>query len=42
MVLGNERIVLHHRADLRQVRIDPLGRLSLADLSFTRTAEVPR
>ncbi len=42
MVLGQERIVLHHRADLRQLRLDALGRLSLADLSFTRTAEVPR
>lgn len=39
MVLGHERLVLHHRADLRQLRIDPLGRLSLADLSFARAPE---
>lgn len=39
MVLGNERLVLHHRADLRQLRVDTLGRLSLADLSFARPPE---
>ena len=40
MVLGHERIVLHHRADLVGLSIDPLGRLSLADTSLARP-EVP-
>lgn len=39
MVLGHERIVLHHRADLRGLRIDPLGRLTLGDTSFARREE---
>ena len=39
MVLGHERIVLHHRADVRHLRIDSAGRLSLADASFARPAE---
>ncbi|HJL18177.1 MAG TPA: ABC transporter substrate-binding protein [Sandaracinaceae bacterium LLY-WYZ-13_1] len=39
MVLGHERIVLHHRADLRGVRFDFLGRLGLAELSFARPEE---
>ncbi|MCB9594913.1 MAG: hypothetical protein H6719_19480 [Sandaracinaceae bacterium] len=39
MVLGHEHIVLHHRADLRRLSIDVLGRLSLAELAFARTEE---
>ena len=39
MVLGHERIVLHHRADVRHLRIDPLGRLTLGDAAFERRAE---
>ncbi len=36
MVLGNERITLHHRADLLGVTFDLRGRLPLADFSFVR------
>lgn len=39
MVLGRERIVLHHRADLRGLSIDERGRISLADVSFARAGE---
>ena len=39
MVLGHERLVLYHRADLRHLTVDSLGRLSLADLSFARPPE---
>ncbi len=39
MVLGYERIVLHHRADVLDLRLDRLGRLSLADASFARRVE---
>ncbi len=39
MVLGHERVVLHHRADLLGVELDELGRLPLADVSFARAAE---
>ena len=39
MVLGHERVVLHHRADVRRLSFDSLGRLSLADASFARRAE---
>lgn len=39
MVLGNERVVLHHRADLRGMRFDGFGRIPLADLSFARRQE---
>ncbi|MBX3269864.1 MAG: hypothetical protein KF729_06365 [Sandaracinaceae bacterium] len=42
MVLGHERVVLYHRADLRGLAIDGLGRLRLADLSFARREEPPR
>ncbi len=41
MVIGHERIVLHHRADLVDLRFDVLGRLDLADLSFARPPEAP-
>lgn len=36
VVLGRRREVLHHRADLRGIAFDGLGRLSLADLSLER------
>ena len=36
MILGHERIVLHHRADLVGARFDGLGRFALAHLSFAR------
>ncbi|MFK7987093.1 MAG: ABC transporter substrate-binding protein [Sandaracinaceae bacterium] len=36
VVLGHERVVLHHRADLSAVTFDHLGRLALADLMFAR------
>ncbi len=39
MILGHERVVLHHRADLLGMRIDGAGRLPLADLSLARTTE---
>jgi len=39
MVLGHERVELHHRADLRGLRVDSLGRLTLADASFARREE---
>jgi hypothetical protein len=39
MVLGHERVVLHHRADLAGVELDAAGRLRLADLSFARAAD---
>lgn len=39
MVLGHERIVLHHRADLAGLRFDSLGRLALSEVSFARTQE---
>jgi hypothetical protein len=42
MVLGHERIVLHHRADLTGVRFDFLGRLPLSELSFARPEEEMR
>jgi hypothetical protein len=35
-LLGRRREVLHHRADLRNVAFDPLGRLLLGDLSLER------
>lgn len=38
-VLGFQRLVLHHRADLVGVRIDARGRLGLADLSRARRPE---
>lgn len=38
VVLGHERVVLHHRADLTHLTFDHLGRLTLADLSFARRA----
>jgi MarR-like DNA-binding transcriptional regulator SgrR of sgrS sRNA len=36
VVLGHERVVLHHRADIVGARFDELGRLPLADLSMAR------
>lgn len=37
MILGHERVVLHHRADLSGLELDALGRVPLADLSFARS-----
>jgi MarR-like DNA-binding transcriptional regulator SgrR of sgrS sRNA len=39
LVLGHERVVLHHRADLTGVELDATGRLRLADVSFARAEE---
>ena len=36
MVLGHERVVLHHRADVIGLTLDASGRVPLADLSFAR------
>ncbi len=36
LVLGHERLLLHHRADLRGIGFDGQGRLTLADASFAR------
>ncbi|HBQ11559.1 MAG TPA: hypothetical protein DEF51_10470, partial [Myxococcales bacterium] len=36
LVLGHERLLLHHRADLRGFGFDGQGRLTLADASFAR------
>lgn len=37
LVLGQERLLLHHRADLRGFGFDGMGRLTLADASFARS-----
>ncbi|MCC6876111.1 MAG: hypothetical protein IT378_17515 [Sandaracinaceae bacterium] len=39
MVLGHERLALHHRADVLGLRFDSLGRLLLADASLARPPE---
>lgn len=39
MVLGHERVALHHRGDLRGVRFDFVGRVPLGELSLARPAE---
>jgi hypothetical protein len=39
LVLGRERIVLHHRADIHDMRFDAFGRVPLAELSLERGVE---
>jgi hypothetical protein len=44
LLLGRRREVIHHRADLRNLAFDALGRANLADLSLERgpDGEPPR